>query len=323
VHVHPTGKQAFVVTAAPPGERNDRRGQLLVVDLATGKVGKSVPLGLNPLDSAMTPDGARLFTADWGSRALSVVDLTTGRLQDSLPLGQYAARTLAMRADGKTAYAVLERAVVATTMNSAPSTYQNMAQTNIAPAEEATLLAEIAVASHKLTRHPLPGLSPVCALTPSPDGRLLYIYGRRTPAGSVGRQPAGDGYVLLCYDLKTHAVVRSLGDFGFLTRIVVSPNGEKLYLIGTPGDPAREAIVQQNYVKRSQGTPNMAGPAGPSGSAPANTPSASARQSPQITETLEDLRRLEKTVTILDAHSGRRLKTLTVGSLPQGAAVRK
>ncbi len=66
VHIAPNGKQAYVVTAAGPGNRNLVRGQVLTVDLEHNSVTGTVNIGLNPLDSAMSPDGSKLYTADWG-----------------------------------------------------------------------------------------------------------------------------------------------------------------------------------------------------------------------------------------------------------------
>ncbi len=46
-------------------------------------------------------------------------------------------------------------------------------------------------------------------------------------------------------------LLKQYGDFGFLSTLLVSGDGKKLYLIGTPGDPKVEADVQQSYNMRS------------------------------------------------------------------------
>ncbi len=53
VHLRADGRQAMVVTAATPGQNNER-GQVLFINLPAKKVERTVHVGLNPLASAMT-----------------------------------------------------------------------------------------------------------------------------------------------------------------------------------------------------------------------------------------------------------------------------
>ena len=276
------------------------RGSVLTVALPSFRLLRRVAVGLNPLDSVLAPDGHTLYTADWASRTISVVDLVHNRLQDTIPLGFNTARTLALRPDGKKLYVAVEPQVQMVTRNSNAMT--NNAQLNGAPnmsqsatqnltqqtmvSAETQCLWEIDTAGGAVRKSAIPALAPVLALAVSPDGGTLYLYGR------TGPQPT---YALIAYDLKAKKVVHDYGDFGYCAALVVHPAGGKLYLIGTPGNAAQEARAR--------------------GAFKANTANAA-------THALADLRGVAKTVTILDLAHARVLKTLTVGSLPEGAGVR-
>jgi DNA-binding beta-propeller fold protein YncE len=329
IHVHPNGRESFVVTAGPPGSRNLERGRVLFVDLPRRKVTRTVDIGLNPLDSVMTPDGKLLFTADWGSRSISVVDLAAGRLIDTLPLGMAAARALAMRPDGKHIYLALETPFIAfnNNMQAANVFTQQTANFNYAPAG-GTEVAHIDVLTRKLTRFPVDGVGSVIATAVTPDGSRLYLYGTVTAPAleRAGRaqadqrqqpqQQAAPAYVLFAVDLAKKQVAQRLGSHGYLSALAVSPDGKKLYLIGAPGDPKKEADVQQRVSARVRGMneTNMA-KAGPA------PPSANEAGRETVSGILDDLSRLPKTLIVLDAATGRPLKTLPLGSLPNGYGV--
>ncbi len=301
VHLRADGRQAVVVTAASPGQRNDERGQVLFIDLPAKKVERTVNVGLNPLASAMTPDGTRLYTADWASHTISVVDLNAGRLQDTIPIGLPTARVLAMRPDGKKLYTLLERLPVEAqrqiNMNAA-DTQANVSQQVRTMSE--TSLWEIDTASNAVTRHPFTGMTQAHTAAVSPDNRRLYLYGRDDSKMS---KITDAGYRLVSVDLTKMTLLKQYGDFGFLSTLLVSGDGKKLYLVGTPGDPKSEADVQRSYNMRGAKLPNDS--------------------TQQVAETVQDLSQLRKTVTILNSDTGKVEKVLTVGSFPRGAALRE
>lgn len=318
VHVSPDGRQAYVVTAAPPGERNIRRGQLFFVDLPSGKPVQALQVGLNPLGSAMTPDGSRLFTADWASHSITVVDLAQRRLRDTLPLGAAAARTLALGPDGRKLYAILERQAPApaegrTLNNATQNAYGNAQQVQQAFPPEERLLWEIDTASGAVAKFQLDGFSPVYALAAAPDGRSLYAYGRLPQAvpinGPQQQRSQPPAYALLQIDIASKRVVRQLGNFGYIAGLAFNRDGSKLYLVGTPGDPAQEAKARADYLRAQD---SLNGP-------PANRGKGGATE--ELTAIVDQLRRLAKTVTVLDVRTGKTLKVIPVGSLPQGAGM--
>ncbi|MHB9132221.1 MAG: YncE family protein [Armatimonadota bacterium] len=323
VHMSLDGQTAYVVTAAAQGSRNEKRGRVLYVDIQSGQITKTINIGLNPLDSVMSADGKRLYTTDWGSTSISVIDLPAGRLEDTFPLGAAPVRSLALSADGKHLYAVQERTFTAPGMVPVNNTYlaQNTqvfnTQTSPAPADDDQLL-EIDTTSGEIRRLHIDFLKVVYALALSPDESRLYIYGRTiTPANvttesanatqSQAVRPPADGYDLQVMDLRNRRVVSRYGNFGYLATITLTPDGKKLYLVGTPGEAHLEARVQS---RNADGLRDIAFFA----------PGSVKSNGPRI---IKDLSDLPKTVTILDAATGKRLGSTTVGSLPQGAEILK
>lgn len=393
VHVHPNGRMVFVVTAGEAGKRNEERGRVIFLDVPNRRIMREVPIGLNPLDSAMTPDGSKLFVANYFSRDISVVNLNEGRLQDSIPLNLSPVRALAVRPDGKKVYVVQERSSASNVTDTRDDAVARRAPSRALsqgepPAWEGNWLWEIDTATHKVEKFPLDGLTPVYALAVSPDSKRLYAHGRSAAAqaairgqqlvmreggglgglGGGGAVPLGppsaagpagppaptegarakssppappqperkdaskgapvvaqqsatsspEPTELLVIDLRTKQVVQRLSHLPFAT-MMFSPDGKKLYLIGTPGNTEAEARAnrlayqqqvdklasnfafrrEEMQVRRAQGAPLADADA-----------------------LVEELSRLRKTVTVLDAQTGKVLKTLTVGSLPQGAATR-
>lgn len=385
VHIPPQGGMAYIVTAAPPGNRNMERGQVLSIDLAHGMVTRSVNIGLNPLDSVMTPDGAKLYTADWGSRSISVVDLPSGRLHDTIPLGLNPARVLTISPDGGTVFAGFERAGnVRVEMNgNFTNNNVNVVQmTQQSQRFDDSLLWGINTNTGAITRYPVPELRKVLALAVAPDGKRLYIYGRvaaptalATPIGTVvtpapnahamngqgtniqqnvaqGQQTVrqmdtqqaqqfrpllSETYALLVYDLAGQRVTAHLSGYGALSSIAVSPDGQRLYLVGTPGDPVVEASVRERSEQRlnqmSNGTPVNSKAGGATVMSKGGISRAVSNMgynetdgnlsTSEINGLIDDLRQLRKTVTVLDAATGNKLNTFTIGSLPQGCGVVK
>jgi len=50
-----------------------------VIDTATHTVTATIKVGRNPLDVALTPDGATAYVANAGSNSVSVIDTSTCR----------------------------------------------------------------------------------------------------------------------------------------------------------------------------------------------------------------------------------------------------
>lgn len=336
VYIPPDGKQAFVVTAAAPGSRNRIRGQVLFVDLLHSAVTGTVNIGLNPLDSVMSPDGTKLFTADWGSKSISIVDLTAGRLYDSIPLGSNPPRVLALSADGDTLFAGLELQPAGHQETTTGSIANMQVQTQAGPQfmnADTSLLWAYNTKTGTASKFLIPGLQKVLALAVNPDGRRLYLYGRMSGSAGLHAQSAqAEANTLLVFDPIAQRVIGNFGNFGGLATMEVSADGSRLYLIGTHGDSAQEAAlrakIEQNRIANSTrqnglnikpGMPGMNAELNNNASVPNAESETISPSNTDISDIIDELSRIHKTITVLDAANGRRLAVYTVGSLPQGS----
>jgi YVTN family beta-propeller protein len=87
--------QLYVVTG--------RGKNLLAVDIATGKLLRSVEVGARPWGIAVSPDGTTLFTANGSSNDVSVVDARTFKILRRIPVGDapWGAIVVEARASGQ------------------------------------------------------------------------------------------------------------------------------------------------------------------------------------------------------------------------------
>ena len=86
VTVNPDGKAVYV--------SNGGDGTVSVIDVATNKVTKTIPVGKRPWNMAITPDGKKLYVANGRSNSVSVIDTaklekTTDINVGEMPWGVY------------------------------------------------------------------------------------------------------------------------------------------------------------------------------------------------------------------------------------------
>ena len=202
VHLRQDGKFAYLVTAGIPGQRKTERGRVIFVDLRKRRVSATINVGLNPLDSALSPDGRYLFTADWNSRAVSVVNLRDQRLEDTIPFGESAPRLLAIAPDGGKLFVALEQDGV----------------------------AEVNLRSHFVSRWQAGNIVQVTAITVSAQG-TIYL---------AGRNEAGERK-LLTVDPKAKRVIKNYGNYGYVNGLSLDKKNQ-LYLVGGAEDKSDIAI---------------------------------------------------------------------------------
>ncbi len=279
VHLSAGNKFAFVVTAGPAGKRNEVRGKLLVLDLKTNKVVSTILLGLNPLDSVMTNDGAKIFTTDWGSKSVTVVDLIKGRVDDTIPLGNYPARTMAISTDGKQIYIPLEEKATSFSNQQNYNMQLNNVQQTQAPLRQEYNLVVINVDKMSIEKYYIEHLTRPISTAVTKD--KLYILNV-------------SGLTSKLFDIKipiVDKIIQSDKIIPVAVNMIFNQYIDNLYLIGTDGDKKQEAIVQKNYNSQS------------------NTAN-------QIPNTINDLQQLNKTVTVIDPDTGKVIKVITVGAMP-------
>jgi YVTN family beta-propeller protein len=82
---------------------NEDMGRTSVVDIASGKVIASIPVGLEPEGVAATPDGRWVFVTNESDHAVSVIDTRTLKVVRSVSVGQRP-RDIAFAPDHGVAY---------------------------------------------------------------------------------------------------------------------------------------------------------------------------------------------------------------------------
>jgi YVTN family beta-propeller protein len=86
--------EAFVakinMTMLPPRAyvANARSNTVSVIDPATNTVVATVPVGRNPVDIAITPDGTKAYVTNAGANSVSVINTATNSVAATVPVGQ-------------------------------------------------------------------------------------------------------------------------------------------------------------------------------------------------------------------------------------------
>ena len=66
---------------------NSCNGTVSVVDTDTNTIVATIPVGINPLGVAITPDGTRVYVSNSGSGTVSVIDTSTNTVVATIPVG--------------------------------------------------------------------------------------------------------------------------------------------------------------------------------------------------------------------------------------------
>ncbi|TVL91300.1 IPT/TIG domain-containing protein [Streptomyces sp. SAJ15] len=183
VAIHPDGTRAYVTnstagtvsvintttntviaTITVGGTRayvtNSTAGTVSLINTTTNTVIATITVGTSPHGVAVTPDGTRAYVANSGTTTVSVIDTTTNTATRINTATSPA--FLAASPDGSLVYATMTAAGTVTVIN--PST-------------------------DTITRT-IPGFSGAQGISPTPDGRHLYVVNNATSAVRVLRRPA-------------------------------------------------------------------------------------------------------------------------------------
>ena len=115
VAITPDGRHAYVTgtgfhadTSAPLPDPLQAPDHVSVIDTATGVVSATIPVGPNPGDVAITPDGQHVYVIDHptggGLGTVSVIDTATGQVSATVSPGRLDPQAVAITPDGKYAY---------------------------------------------------------------------------------------------------------------------------------------------------------------------------------------------------------------------------
>jgi YVTN family beta-propeller protein len=92
---------------------NEKSNDVTVIDAASGKVLKTIPLGQRPRGIAVSPDGTHVYVTNSNSNTLSVIDAATLAVLTTVPAGQDP-EGLTPSKDGRLLYVVNENELAMT-----------------------------------------------------------------------------------------------------------------------------------------------------------------------------------------------------------------
>jgi YVTN family beta-propeller protein len=106
------GTNAIIVTAGGAAAfvtneySGSLRGSVTRIDLATCAVGKSIPVGSEPVDIEVVPQTGETWAwvANYGNKTVTTVNLATGEVGDTIPVPDAGPNTVAFTPDGRTCY---------------------------------------------------------------------------------------------------------------------------------------------------------------------------------------------------------------------------
>lgn len=190
--------------------RTGTDGALTIIDEPTGTVRNVVPVGSNPQDVAVSPDGSRAYVVNQGvdqalGRTVSVIDTSAYRVVATVTVGNFPI-AIRVSPDGKHAYAA----------NSGSIADGGGSITTIDTATNTTVGAAVPI-------RPTPDHFSV-----SPDGRYLYV-----PDNNTKSTP---GNTMSVVDTTTNSVVRTFPVGPAPRATAVSPDGRRVW-VAAAGDP--------------------------------------------------------------------------------------
>ena len=104
----PVGPDPKDVVVSPDGSKvfvsNYGSNTITPINTATGTAGTPITVGASPYDMAFTPDSQYVYVADQGTNAVSVVNTSTGSVTATVTGPFNTPQSVAVTADGSTAY---------------------------------------------------------------------------------------------------------------------------------------------------------------------------------------------------------------------------
>ena len=199
------GAESFVYVTNADGNN------VSVIDTATNKVIAKVQVGSNPLGIVATPDGKKVYVANFGSldfpgNTVSVIDTATNTVTDTVTVGFFPYYGVTVSPDGKNIYV------------------PNMGSGNVSVIDTAT---------NKVTATVDVGYHPV-GVAVSPDGKKVYVSNLDSGTVSV-------------IDATTYTVIDTL-DIVAPFWIDVAPNGKKVYVANRLNDTVSLIDIATNKV---------------------------------------------------------------------------
>ena len=136
---------------------------LVRIDLVSGTVASSVPVGVHPYRPVLSPDGTLLAVSNWGAATVSLVDAATATVVGTVRMADHPS-DLAFSRDGRTLFVAQSNRNLVAAVDLAARTVARQISVAFGPDGPGTPSADA-----------LPDGSTPNALALSPDGKTLYV----------------------------------------------------------------------------------------------------------------------------------------------------
>jgi YVTN family beta-propeller protein len=206
---------------------------LSILDLEAERVVARIPVGTEPHENAVSPDGRFAYVTNQGENSVSVVDLAARREVHRAAIGNLP-HGIALHPGGRRLY-----------VTSLPGSVL------VVDTEALRVVEEIAVSAIDATTNrivaTIPGLSRYPeALAVQPDGRALWVAGRLGNAINV-------------VDLERHEVVATIptGAGSQPLRLAFTPDGRRAWVSAVGPKEVQEYDVARRRLQRRRRLPTM------------------------------------------------------------------
>jgi YVTN family beta-propeller protein len=180
---------------------NNLNDSMSIIDIQTGKVVKTIPVGHNPYTVAFSKDGAYAYVSNWGGNTVSVIDTTKKEAVQAIKVGTHPS-AMRMSTNGQKLYVANSDSDSVSVIDT--KSRQVKQTINLAPYEGAQ-----------------EGSSPN-ALAVSTDGKTLYVAN------------AGNNDVVVV-DTKTGKIKGMIPTGWYPSGVEISKNGQQLYVANAKG----------------------------------------------------------------------------------------
>lgn len=263
----PDGTTVYAAVGGYPGSgATNTAGELDVIDSATNTITAQIPVGDDPTGVAVSPDGATIYVADFGSAAVSVVSAASDTVIDTIPVDNEP-QALSVSPLGTLLYVTefstnsvtvidtIDNAVEATIpVDFSPSAVTFSADSSTAYVANSMGgdVSVINVADFDVTDTiDIDVTSGADALALSPDGGTLYVANQYDQTVSV-------------VDTSTDTVASTITVASQPYSLALTPDGSTLYVAGSGGvdviDTAAQAVTGSVSSQYSYGAAITPGP---------------------------------------------------------------
>jgi YVTN family beta-propeller protein len=205
--------------------------EVTVIDMTTNLVAEHIPVGDRPRGVAITPDGSKVYVANWGGPTVSVISTTTNDVVATVNVAE-GPRGLDMTPDGSSVYVASTSgtvSVIETASNTVSSTFSSYWPNDVVITPDGAYAYVVNFGSNRVSvfetvGHTLTATIEVGTLPQSaaitPDGDYVYV------CNSI------DGTVSVI-ETASNSVVATVPVVGYANFVAVRPDGAFVYATGS------------------------------------------------------------------------------------------